>query len=125
MYELTINEKVYGFKFGIGFVREINKKVVKEVEGTNAKQELGLQYAVAGLIDEDAVALVDVLDLANKTEKPRVTRGELDAFMDDEDTDVGAICKDVLDFLRKANASKKVTEAVIEVVEAERAKANQ
>ena len=125
MYELTINEKVYGFKFGIGFVREINKKVVKEVDGTNAKQELGLQYAVAGLIDEDAVALVDVLDLANKTEKPRVTRGELDAFMDDEGTDIPAICKDVLDFLRKANASKKVTEAVIEVVEAERAKANQ
>ena len=66
MYEITINEKVYGFKFGIGFVRDINKKVVKEVEGTNAKQELGLQYAVAGLIDEDAVALVDVLDLAKK-----------------------------------------------------------
>lgn len=125
MYELTINEKVYGFKFGIGFVREINKKVVKEVEGTNAKQELGLQYAVAGLIDEDAVALVDVLELANKTERPRITRGELDAFVDDPATDIGAICKDVLDFLSRANASKKVTMAVIEVVEAEKAKANQ
>lgn len=125
MYELTINEKVYGFKFGIGFVREINKKVVKEVEGTNAKQELGLQYAVAGLIDEDVVTLVDVLELANKTEKPRITRGELDAFMDDEATDISGICKDVLDFLSRANASKKVTLAVIEVVEAERAKANQ
>lgn len=125
MYELTINEKVYGFKFGIGFVREINKKVVKEVEGTNAKQELGLQYAVAGLIDEDAVALVDVLELANKTEKPRITRVELDAFIDDEGTDVSAICKDVLDFLSRANASKKVTATVIELVEAEKAKANQ
>ncbi len=125
MYELTINNKVYGFKFGIGFVREVNKRVVKEVEGTNAKQEMGLQYAVAGLMDEDAVALVDVLELANKTEKPRITKGELDAFVDDEDTDISAICKDVLDFLSKANASKKVTTTVMEVVEAERAKANQ
>ena len=125
MFELTINGKVYAFKFGIGFVREINKRVVKEVDGTNAKQEIGLQYAVAGLMDEDAVTLVDVLELANKTEKPRVTKGELDAFIDDECEDVGALCKEVLDFLSKSNASKKTTQAVLEMVEAEKAKMSQ
>lgn len=125
MYELTINEKVYSFNFGVGFVREVNKRVVKEVEGTNAKQDLGLQFAVAGLIDEDPIYLIDILDIANKTERPRITRNELDAFVDDENTDIGGICKEVLDFLSRANASKKTTLAVIEMVEAEKAKANQ
>jgi hypothetical protein len=125
MFELTINGSVYQFRFGIGFVREINKRVVKAVEGTNAKQELGLQYAVASLIDEDAVALVDILDVANHSEKPRVTRAMLDNYMDDESTDVSALCKEVLDFLSKSNASKKTTEAVMQMVEAEMAKVNQ
>lgn len=125
MFELTINGVVYQFKFGIGFVREINKRVVKNVEGTTAKQELGLQYAVAGLIDEDVVALVDVLELANRTERPRVSRNALDEYMDDESTDISAVCRDVLDFLSRNNASKKTTEAVMQMVEAERAKANQ
>lgn len=125
MLELTINGSVYQFRFGIGFVREINKRVVKNVEGTNAKQELGLQYAVASLIDEDVIALVDILELANRGERPRVTKEILDNYMDDENTDVSALFRDVLDFLSKSNASKKTTEAVMQMVEAERAKAIQ
>ena len=124
MLELTINGSVYQFRFGIGFVREINKRVVKNVEGTNAKQELGLQYAVASLIDEDVVALVDVLELANRGERPRITKDALDNYMDDENTDVSALCQEVLDFLSKSNASKKTTEAVMQMVEAEMAKEN-
>ena len=124
MFELTINDVVYQFKFGLGFVREINKKVSK-TDGNNAKQELGLQYAVAGLIDEDPLALVDILDLANKTEKPRVTRNLLDAYIEDEDTDLSALFADVLDFFGKSNATRKMTEAVKTMVEAEKAKQKQ
>lgn len=124
MFELTINDVVYQFKFGIGFVRDINKRVTKDIEGTSAKQELGLQYAIAGIIDEDAVALVDVLDMANKTEKPRVTRQKLESYIEDEDTDIEALCKEIMDFLSKANATKKVAKALVEMVEAEKAKAN-
>lgn len=122
MFELTINGTVYQFKFGMGFVREINKRVTKTAADSNAKQEMGLQFAVASLIDEDPVALVDILELANRTEKPRISRNALDAYMDDEYTDIGAICEEVLDFLSRANASKKTVEAVVAMVEAEKAK---
>ena len=124
MFELTINDVVYQFKFGLGFVREINKKVSK-TDGNNAKQELGLQYAVAGLIDEDPLALVDILDLANKTEKPRVTRNLLDAYIEDENTDISALFADVLGFFEKSNATKKIVAAVQEMVAAEKAKQDQ
>ena len=126
MFELTINDTVYQFKFGLGFLRDINKTKSKPIDGMpDEKQDVGLQFAVASLIDEDPVALVDILDLANKTEKPRVTRAALDAYIEDENTDIEALFKDVLGFLSKANATKKTTMAVLEMVEAERAKANQ
>lgn len=122
MFELTINESIYQFKFGMGFMREVNKRVVKPIEGTNKQQELGLQYAVAGLIDEDPAELVEVLLIANKTENKRITRNALDAYIDSGDADVSAICAEVLDFLREANATKKITVAVMEAVENEQRK---
>jgi hypothetical protein len=119
MFELSINDVVYSFKFGIGFVREINKRVTREVEGMSSKQEIGLQMAVAGLIDEDPVALVDILDLANKTEKPRVTRNALDSYIEDESTDINALFAEVLDFLKNANATKTTVAKILKAVEAE------
>ena len=32
MFELTINEKVYQFNFGFGFMREIDPKITKKIE---------------------------------------------------------------------------------------------
>lgn len=121
MFELTINDVVYQFKFGVGFVRDINKKVITK-DGNGAEQGLGLQYAVASLLDGDVVGLVDILDLANKTEKPRVPRNALESYLDDPETDVDQVFKDVLDFFGEANATKKMTAAVIEMVEREKAK---
>lgn len=122
MFELTINDVIYQFKFGMGFMREVNQRVTKPVEGTNKKQEMGLQYAVAGLIDEDPAELVEVLLIANKTEKNRITRNVLDAYIDSGEADVSDLCADVLDFLSKANATKKITVAVMEAVENEKQK---
>ena len=124
MLELTINEKVYPFKFGLGFVREINKTMSKPIEGvTNGKQDVGLQFAVAAILDEDPVGLVDVLDIANKTEMPRVTKKQLDAYIEDESTDLEALFAEVLDNLKSANATKKVTAAVLAMVEEAKAEA--
>lgn len=123
MFELTINGNVYRFNFGIGFVREINKKRTRTVEGQT--QECGLQFAVASLIDEDPLELVNILDLANKGENPRVTRALLDAYIDDENTDIDSLFAEVLDFFASHNATKKTTDAVQKMVEEQKAKAAQ
>lgn len=126
MFELTIDGVVYQFQFGMGFLREVNKMVGRPVDGIpDAKQNIGLQYKVAGIIDGDLEALVDVLDIANKNQKPRVTRMLLDSYIDNEDTDIDRLFADVLDFLSKTNATKKVTVALMEAAEKERAKAAQ
>lgn len=123
MLELTIKEKTYAFRFGMGFMREINKKSHTSVDGVSV--DTGLQYAVADLFDENPIGLVDILLAANKTELPRVNRDLLDAYIDDEDTDVSGLCAEVLDFLRQSNATKKQTVAVLETIETELAKREQ
>lgn len=120
MFELTIKGTVYKFRFGLGFVREIDK-IRTEKDKNGNSQNVGLAYAVASLIDEDPLELAKILDIANKTEKPRLSKDDLDRYIE-EDADLETICKDVLDFFKKGNATKKKTAAVIELIEKEKAK---
>ena len=125
MFELTIKGDVYSFNFGMGFMREINRLVGKPVDGVpNKTQNIGLRYYVLGLLDYDVEFLVEVLVAANKGMNPRVTPALLDSYIDQPETDIEALFKEVLDFLKNANATKKAVAAVIEAVEAEKAKAN-
>jgi hypothetical protein len=118
MFEITINEVVYQFNFGMGFMREINKKVTTPIDGLkDVKKNIGLQYLVASIIDGDLEALVEVLDCANKGQNPRVTRQLLDAYIDDESTDIDALFDQVLDFLKKTNATAKTVGDLLRVIE--------
>ena len=126
MLELTINGQVYEFNFGMGFMREVNKKLQKPIDGIkDAKENIGLQYMVAGIISKDVEMLVDVLDAANRGNTPRVTKMLLDEYIDNEDTDIEALFETVLDFLKNTNATKSVTLSLLEAVEKEKAKQNQ
>jgi len=118
MLELTIQDQVYSFNFGMGFLREMNKKVSAPVDGLpGVKRDIGLNYYVARVIDGDMEALVDMLDVANKGLRPRVTKMLLDTYVEDENTDVDKLFEDTKDFLLNANATKKTTRTLLEAVE--------
>jgi predicted DNA-binding protein len=120
MFELTIKDKVYQFRFGLGFVREIDKKKTEKTE-SGATVNVGLNYAVAALIDEDPLELVEILYTANKTEKERVSKELLEEYIEEVE-DLEGLFKDVLGFFEKGNATKKKTAAVLEFVAKEKAK---
>lgn len=123
MMELAIDGKVYQFRFGMGFLREIDKTVEVPLSGIPGKKEnIGLQMAVRYLVGGDVVTLVDVLDTANKTETPRVTKAMLDSYIEDENTDIDKLFEDTLDFLKNANATKKETNKVLKEKEEQTAK---
>lgn len=123
MFELTINDQVYEFNFGMGFLREINKRVETPVDGlSEVRKNIGLQYMVAGILDGDLEALVEVLDIANKGQSPRVTKSLLDSYIDSETTNIDELFSTVLDFLRRANATKKTVENLLQAVERQKAK---
>lgn len=119
MMELTINGTVYQFKFGMGFLREANKTTkipVREMPGTT--KEVGARYLIASVvIDQEPDALVNLLDLANKGEDPRVTKALLDSYIDSEDVDIDALMEETKDFLSKANATKKAVKEIMKEYE--------
>lgn len=114
MFELTINNAVYQFKFGMGFLKEINKVYQKPIDGVpNAKENVGLQMHVAGLHGGGCEYLVEVLDAANKGQNPRVTRALLEQYID-ECEDIDQLFEDVLLGLKSSNATKTVACKMLE-----------
>lgn len=123
MFELTIKGQVYQFHFGMGFMREMNKKIGTPVDGLpDVKRNIGLQYTIASVMDGDVEALVDILNTANKGQSPRVTAALLDEYIDDQDTDLDGLFEGVLDFLGKTNATKKTVETLKKAIEEQQEK---
>ena len=124
MEELVINGQTYEFKFGIGFLRDMNKMIavpVKEVPGM--KKDFGFNYYAAEMLGGDVEALVMILNTANKGQNPRITPAALEAYVEDPDTDIDELFDMVKDFLLGANVTKKATRFLVEQVEKELAEA--
>lgn len=118
MYELTICGQVYQFNFGMGFLREMNRKISVPVDGMpGVKKNVGLRYAIARVIDGDVEGLQEVLAAANKGMEPRLTMETLDAYIEDSGTDIDALFEQVMDFLKTANATRKEVFALLEAAE--------
>lgn len=123
MLELTIKGKVYSFNFGIGFLREANKRYKVPVENLKGvEKNIGAQLMIGDIIDGNIETLIEILDIANRGQEPRVTVKELDSYIDDEETDIDNLFETVLDFLRKTNATKKLMKMIEETIEKEKAK---
>ena len=123
MFELTINDTVFQFNFGMGFLRELDPTVTKPIEGVKGKvQNMGVQYAVAGIIDGDVATLADVLYRANKGCDPRLTQKDIENYIENPETDIDMLFDEVLGFLKTANVTKKTTLNMLETVEREKAK---
>lgn len=116
---LKINDKEYGFKFGIGFVNEMDKRA--SVSATNGiKFGIGIETLVAKLKTWDVLALFDALILANKTEEPKLSETELEAYIEDENTDIEYLFESVIEGLKQSNVTrKKVQEQIREMEEAQ------
>ena len=96
--ELTINGSVYQFSFNIGFLRNINKTITVDVDGMDGvKRNVGLRYSVGLLLDGDLETLVDVLELANKGQNPRLTKKAIEDYIDNADTDVDEVFDGVIE----------------------------
>ena len=93
--ELTINGQVYQFNFGMGFLRDVNKRIQVPVDNLkDVSKGIGLT--------------------------PRATKELLDDYIDDPKTDIDKLFEDTLGFLRTANATKKTVAEIEKAVAAEK-----
>lgn len=105
MPEIVIKDKAYPLRFGMGFLREIDARLKREIE-PGVFKNIGFQYTIADLIDGSIPAMEDILLLAAKTETPRLTQKILDEYLEEEDTDIAALREEVIGFLESSNVTK-------------------
>lgn len=118
MYTREIDGKIRNFKFGIGFVRDIDK--TKMTKGDDGEQhKMGLTYAIAGLIDQDFEKLIDCLMYGNKYggDSEKLSRAQIETWLDSDETTLERECNDLLDFFENANFTKKKTKELLEAVD--------
>ena len=116
--ELVINDKTYSFNFGMRFLKDINKKIETPIDfGSSIKQQIGLQYYVSLLLDEDVEALSMVLLTANAGQKLNITPTIIENYFDDPETDLDDLFERVMEGLETANATKKTVAKVKENLE--------
>lgn len=117
MYTREIDGKIFNFKFGLGFVRDIDKtKTVKGDDGDQKK--MGLTYAIAGLMDGDLDKLIDCLMYGNKyADGEKLDRKQIDAWLESEDVDPNQECEDLLTFFETSKFTCRKLKEIKEAME--------
>jgi Phage protein. len=102
--ELTVKGKQYGFKFGTKFVRELDRLFPITQDGIAFGMGLSTKF-IPELKTANINALATILYLANRTESPKLSQGDIDDFIDDCE-DIEKLFDTVLKELSESNAGK-------------------
>ena len=103
--QVKINNKEVELKFGVKFVRELDKVAGLDVNG--ASFGMGLTKSIPALNTADPAALADVIYSAASTNKAfRPSQDDVDNFIDDYDGDLEKLFDDVIKEMSAANAIK-------------------
>ena len=105
--QLEFNGKVYEEKFGMGLMRELNKRYKIEKEGMSFA--IDLQAVLSEIYAGNVVSLSELLTLANKTESDKFTQAQLDEAFENVEIDVEKTFDDVTDALKESNVTKFAT----------------
>ena len=103
--QVKINNKEVELKFGVKFVRELDKVAGLDVNG--ASFGMGLTKSIPALNTADPSVLADVIYSAASTNKAfSPSQDDVDNFIDDYDGDLEKLFDDVIKEMSAANAIK-------------------
>ncbi len=103
--QVKINNKEVELKFGVKFVRELDKVAGLDVNG--ASFGMGLTKSIPALNTADPAVLADVIYSAASTNKAfRPSQDDVDNFIDDYDGNLEKLFDDVIKEMSAANAIK-------------------
>lgn len=103
--QLTINEKTVNVRFGVGFVRELDKRFPLEAKGV--KLGMVLSMKIPEILGGDVASLSDVIYAGTVLETKRPSQQEIDEFIDNH-SDIEALFDEVLKELEESNAGKRI-----------------
>lgn len=106
--QLKIGEKDYTLTFGIGFLREVDKRRSIEVQGV--RMGMGLNCLIPALMGYDILAAYDTIKAATADLDSKPSSADIEAFLGS--AKVEKLCDDFLTQLEKAPLTKRVTKAI-------------
>ena len=112
---LKINDKEYEAFFGMSFVKTLDDKYSQKGIG-GAKFGLGLSVIIPKLLDGDTTALEECLTASFSSERDKPSIKDIDSYIDHVE-DIDALFDEVIDELKKHNATKKKTLQILETIE--------
>lgn len=110
---LSVNSKDYSFRFGVGFIRRMDERYQMKENGVSFGASM--ETRVPMLLAKDTAALAEILFIANQTETPRLSQNDVDDFIDNADN-IEAVFDEVIDELKKSNATKLKMKSLIETL---------
>lgn len=103
--QLTINEKTYNVKFGVKFVRELDKAYPIEQQGL--KFGMALSAKIPELYAKNIASLADIIYYGTVTESPRPSLNDVETYVE-ECEDLEKLFDDVIQELSESNAGKSL-----------------
>lgn len=101
--QLNIKGKEYDLNFGIGFLRELDKRYF--IERNNMKFGASMDFKIPLLLAGDTVTLSDIIYAGTHAYKSRPSQPDVDAYIDEVE-DIDKLLEEVVDELKKSNATK-------------------
>lgn len=101
---LKIKGEEYRVKFGIGFVRELDKKYYVQ-NNASVKYGLGVETQVPLLLTGDPVTLSEFLYMGTCAEEKRPSQADIDEFLDEVE-DIEELFDSVVEELKRSNATR-------------------
>ena len=107
---INIKNNDYEVRFGIAFVRALDEKYYVQSK-TGIKFGTGMETRIPLLLTYDPITLSEFLYLGTCTEKKRPSQMDVDAYVDQVE-DIDALFDEVIQELKKQNATKKKMETL-------------
>lgn len=118
--QIKINNKSYDLNFGIRWVNLMNQKHNMNQNGLT--QGMGINQAVASLMQYDPVGLSEIILNATWINKDRPTAADIDNYLDTK-ADIYQLCNNILHEIETANATKAQVKNVLKTMKQARVKA--
>lgn len=109
--QIKVNNKDVNLNFGVRFIRELDQKVGLTLTIQGIKQNFGmaLTKVIPALQSYDVAVLADLLYCAAWDNQKRPSLSDIDAFLDDTNTDIDKLFDDVQKELKSSNAARTAT----------------
>ncbi|MBD5431625.1 MAG: hypothetical protein HDR41_04055 [Lactobacillus sp.] len=119
--QITIDGTNYRLNFGIKFIQLMNDLHHTSQSGMNIG--MGLNQATLSLMSQDVIGLAEIIECATWINPKRPTKDQIYAYLENDDTDITKLFKEIDKELKKSNVTKGTVKNLEKTIKAKQEQA--